>query len=139
MSSIRDVNELLPVVREAYLRGKAKLDAAKIDTVVTCTYRTAEQQAELYAQGRTTKGPKVTNAKPGQSFHEYRVAFDIYPIVNGKIDFAGKYLDVWHKMADIFKSEGFEWAGEWKTFKEMPHFQMTKGNPLSYFQKGGKI
>jgi peptidoglycan LD-endopeptidase CwlK len=135
----RDLNELLPVVKEAAQKALANVKAAGIDVLVTCTSRTAQEQAALYAQGRTAPGNKVTNAKPGQSLHEYRVALDLYPVVNGKPDFAGSHLDLWKKIAEFFKAEGFEWAYEWKTFKEMPHFQMTKGHPLSYFQQGGKI
>jgi len=135
----RDLNDLLPVVKEAAQKALANVKTAGITVLVTSTYRDPKEQAELYAQGRTKPGKKVTNAKPGQSFHEYRVALDLYPIVNGKIDFAGAHVDTWKKIAEFFKAEGFEWAYEWKTFKEMPHFQMTKGHPLSYFQKGGKI
>jgi peptidoglycan L-alanyl-D-glutamate endopeptidase CwlK len=135
----RDLNELLPVVRDAAKRALTKVDELGIDVLVTCTYRDPKEQARLYAQGRTTPGRKVTNAKPGQSFHEYRVAIDLYPLINGKPDFSGSHVDLWKKIAQCFKDEGFEWAYEWKTFKEMPHFQMTKGHPLSYFQNGGKI
>ena len=118
---------------------KAKLNKAKISYVITCTYRTNKQQQELYNQGRVTKGPIVTNARPGQSLHQYRCALDIYPIVNGKIDLAGRHLTTWKKMAECFKSEGFEWGYDWKTFREMPHFQLTKGHSLAYFQNGGTI
>lgn len=135
----RDLNDLLPVVRDAATRALAKVKASGIDVLVTCTYRTPQEQAALYAQGRTKPGKKVTNARPGQSFHEHRVALDLYPLVDGKPDFAGSHTDVWFKIASLFKAEGFEWAYEWKTFKEMPHFQMTKGHDLKYFQNGGKI
>jgi peptidoglycan L-alanyl-D-glutamate endopeptidase CwlK len=138
-NSIRDPKELLPVVLEAFNKGIEGLKKAGISYVVTCTYRTREQQQELYEQGRTKPGPKVTNARPGESLHQYRCAFDIYPIVNSKIDLAGAYKNVWKSMADIFKAEGFEWGYDWKSFKEKPHFQMTKGHPLSYFQNGGTI
>lgn len=135
----RDLNELLPVVKDAATRALAKVKAAGIEVLVTCTYRSPQEQAALYAQGRTKPGKRVTNARPGQSFHEYRVAIDLYPLINGKPDFAGSHVDLWRKIAECFKSEGFEWAYEWKTFKEMPHFQMTQGHPLAYFQRGGKI
>jgi peptidoglycan L-alanyl-D-glutamate endopeptidase CwlK len=39
--------------------------------------RTLEEQEELFAKGRTKPGKKVTNAKPGQSYHNYGLAFDI--------------------------------------------------------------
>ena len=109
-----------------------------LELLITCTYRTAEEQDALYAQGRTKHGPKVTNAKAGQSMHQYKVALDLYPLVNGKPDFSGKAPE-WFKIAAIFKKHGFEWAYEWKRFKEMPHFQMTKGHSLAYFQSGGKL
>lgn len=109
-----------------------------LEVLITCTFRSGAEQDALYAQGRTKPGSKVTNAKAGQSFHQYRVALDLYPLVNGKPDFSGKAKE-WHLIAAIFKKYGFEWAYEWKRFKEMPHFQMTKGHPLSYFQAGGKL
>ena len=39
------------------------------DVTIVEGHRSNERQAELYAQGRTAPGPKVTNAKPGQSKH----------------------------------------------------------------------
>jgi len=39
------------------------------DITVVEGHRTNERQAELYAKGRTEPGPRVTNAKPGQSKH----------------------------------------------------------------------
>ena len=44
---------------------------------ITHTYRSIQEQNELYAIGRTIKGNKVTNAKGGQSYHNYGLAFDI--------------------------------------------------------------
>jgi peptidoglycan L-alanyl-D-glutamate endopeptidase CwlK len=38
----------------------------------------------LYAIGRTKPGKKVTKAKGGTSYHNYGLAFDIYPFINGK-------------------------------------------------------
>lgn len=43
--------------------------------------RTSKRQAELYARGRTAPGRKVTNAGPGQSFHNYGLAIDFVPLV----------------------------------------------------------
>lgn len=135
----RKLEDLLPTVEAAARRALANIDKDGVDYLVTCTYRTREEQADLYAQGRTKPGRKVTNAKPGQSLHQYRVALDIYPAVNGKIDFAGSQTKAWQTIAKHFIAEGFEWAYNWKRFREMPHFQMTKGNSLAYFQNGGKI
>lgn len=134
----RLLSELQPPVRVRAEKALAECKAAGLDVLVTCTGRTHEEQARLYAQGRTAPGPRVTNAKPGQSFHEYGVALDLYPLVNGKPDFKGTAPE-WELIAAIFKKHGFEWAFEWRTFKEKPHFQYTGGKPLSYFQQGGKL
>ena len=134
----RRLESLAMKVEVAARAAIRECEALGLHPLVTCTYRSGEEQNELYAQGRTKPGPKVTNAKAGQSFHQYRVALDLYPLVNGKPDFSGKSLD-WHKIAAVLKKHGFEWAFEWKRFKEMPHFQMTGGHPLSYFQQGGKL
>ena len=46
-------------------------------------YRSFEEQNKFYAQGRTTPGPKITNAKGGQSYHQYGLAFDVVVMQNG--------------------------------------------------------
>lgn len=43
---------------------------------ITSGYRSFSKQDKLYAQGRTTTGNIVTNAKGGQSMHNYRIALD---------------------------------------------------------------
>ena len=138
MTSSRSLNDLVPVVRAAAQAAIDECHAAGMDILVTCTFRPGSDQDELYAQGRTKPGHIVTNAKAGQSFHQYRVALDLYPLVNGKPDFSGNHPN-WAKIAAIFKKHGFEWGYNWTHFKEKPHFQMTGGHPLSYFQGGGTL
>lgn len=104
---------------------------AKIDYILTCTYRSDDEQAKLFAQGRTAPGNVVTNAPPGQSAHNCvnpaggpaARAFDIVPVVNGKPcwDSANP---VWQSVGKIGEAVGLEWAGRWKSFKEFPHFQL---------------
>lgn len=133
----RSIDELHPVVAAKARAAIRDCEAAGLPLLITCTYRSGIEQDALYAQGRTKPGPIVTKAKAGQSFHQYRLALDLYPLVNGKPDFSGSHPN-WVKIATIFKRHGFEWAFEWKRFKEKPHFQMTFGKPLAYYQKGGK-
>lgn len=134
----RQLNDLLPKVEQAARKSLVECQQAGIDILVTCTYRSGEEQDQLYAQGRTAPGRKVTNAKAGQSFHQWRVALDIVILIGGKPEWSGSHPN-WSKAAKIFISNGFEWAGNWKRFRELPHFQMTGGHPLSYFQSGGKL
>ena len=54
--------------------------ASKITPLIYCGRRTMEEQAALYAKGRTKGGKIVTKAKPGQSYHNYGLAFDWVPL-----------------------------------------------------------
>lgn len=121
MIASRDLNELLPDVKVMALAFIAKCKSEGIDLLITSTYRDIESQNALYAQGRTTPGKIVTNAKGGRSFHNYRVALDVAPLVNGKIDWNDAKL--WVRIGAIGKSVGLDWAGDWASFKEMAHFQ----------------
>ncbi|GAA0449393.1 MAG: M15 family metallopeptidase [Bacillota bacterium] len=42
----------------------------------------------------------------------------------------------WKRVAAIGKSLGFEWGGDWSSFKDYPHLQMTGGLTLSQLQAG---
>jgi peptidoglycan LD-endopeptidase CwlK len=99
------------------------------------TLRTDKQQADLYAIGRTKPGKKVTNAKPGQSIHNYGFAFDIVLIVDGKDavwdikkDFDNDLKSDWMEIVAICKKYGFDWGGDWLRFKDYPHFEVANLN-----------
>jgi len=137
MINSRSLDDLAPPAKQ---RAEAFIAAAKaksIDLLVTSTYRDAESQDALYAQGRTTPGNIVTRAKAGQSWHNWRCALDVVPLVNGKAIWDDQAL--WKQVGEIGKSCGLEWAGDWKTFKEYPHFQYTGGLTLAQLQQGAKI
>jgi peptidoglycan L-alanyl-D-glutamate endopeptidase CwlK len=100
----------------------------------THTLRTIAEQDALYAQGRTTPGKKVTNAKGGQSYHNFGMAIDICLIIDGKEaswdiskDFDKDGISDWMEIVTIFKSRGWEWGGDFKSIKDAPHFQKTFG------------
>lgn len=138
MINSRKLEDLLPPVRERVERMIASCDAEGIDLLVTSTYRDNASQEALYAQGRTAPGRIVTNARSGQSFHNYRCAVDVVPIRNGKAIWNAKD-PVWQRIGALGKAAGLEWAGDWKRFKEFPHFQYTAGLTLAQLQKGAKI
>lgn len=138
MTNSRKLEDLLPVVRQ---KAECFIDKCKgvgIDLLVTSTYRDHESQNALYAQGRTAPGKIVTNAKGGQSFHNFKCAIDVVPLVNGKPMWDSKN-PVWQQIGAIGKSCGLEWAGDWKKFKEYPHFQYTGGLTLADLQSGKQI
>lgn len=141
MIDSRKLEDLHPRVEAMAREFIKKCEEQEIKLLVTSTYRDAECQTALYAKGRTAKGPKVTNAKAGQSYHNWRVALDVVPMVHGKPVWktTGEALTLWQKVGKIGKSVGFEWAGDWKTFKEFPHFQFTDGLKIKDFQAGKTI
>lgn len=133
----RNISDLEPHV--AMLCHKFVDECAKqgIEILITSTYRSPEEQAALYAIGRTKPGNRVTNAKPGCSLHNWRVAFDMVPIVHGKAVWNNSELFL--RCGEIGEKLGLEWSGRFKTFKESAHFQITQGHNLAYFQNGGKL
>lgn len=107
----------------------AKLETQGLLPRITQGLRTIDEQNALYAQGRTKKGEIVTNAKGGQSYHNYGYAVDIAFIKSdGSIDF-----NVSPTIGMLGESCGLEWGGNWSAFKDMPHFQLPglPSNPQS--------
>lgn len=103
--------------------------------------RTFDEQNKLYAQGRTMPGKVVTNAKAGQSYHNYGLAVDIVLIIDGKEaswstteDFDRDGIADWMEIVKIFKQYGWEWGGDWH-FKDLPHFQKTLGKSIAELTK----
>ncbi len=120
-----DINLLKPKVKKMAEQLINQCNTASIPIIITQTLRTIEEQNELYAKGRTKPGKIVTNAKGGTSFHNYGLALDFCPLVNGKADW--KNLKLFEKVAKIGISIGFEWGGSWVGFKDRPHLQYTAG------------
>lgn len=94
-----------------------------IDLLVTCTLRTLAEQDQLYAQGRTIPGMRVTQARAGQSAHNYGLALDVVPMINGKPDWTGTDA-IWQKVGSLGQLAGLEWFGAPGTpYLEYAHFQ----------------
>jgi len=138
MINSRDLNELLPEVKTRVEKFIQSCKDKGIDILVTSTYRDMESQAALYAQGRTTEGKIVTNAGPGDSYHNWRCAVDVVPLINGKPDWDGSH-PVWEQIGLIGSECGLEWAGKWIHFKELAHFQYTNGLTIAQLKSGATI
>lgn len=137
MINSRKLEDLHPKVGKMCNEFISKCKDEGIDVIITSTYRDAESQNELYAQGRTKPGKVVTNAKAGDSFHNYQLAFDFVPVVSGKAQWND--LSLFKRCGEIAKSCGLEWAGEWKSFKEYAHCQFTDGLSLKDLKSGKYI
>lgn len=141
MINSRSLDDLNPIVKQKVEALISACRAENIDLLVTSTYRDNESQNALYAQGRTTPGKIVTNAKAGSSWHNWRCAVDVVPLRNGKPVWGttGVDGDLWKRIGVLGVECGLEWAGNWKSFKELAHFQYTGGLTLADLQQGKQI
>jgi peptidoglycan L-alanyl-D-glutamate endopeptidase CwlK len=138
MINSRSLDELVPPAKERVERFIALCNENGIDLLVTSTYRDHESQNALYAQGRTKVGKVVTNAKAGESYHNWRCAIDVVPLINGKPNWDSSD-PVWARIGELGEQAGLEWAGRWRTFKELAHFQYTGGLTLTDLKNGQAI
>jgi peptidoglycan LD-endopeptidase CwlK len=126
-----------------------------MEILIYCTLRSFEEQARLYCQSRAAEqikakadelsgrwgrkdladmllrigpqaGGKVTNAGPGQSMHNYGLAFDAVPLRAGKPVWQSVKPEdkaLWALYGKLGQEVGLEWAGNWTKFTEYPHLQ----------------
>lgn len=137
MKNSRDLSELEPTTRAKAHELIRQCAVAGIDILITSTYRDHESQDALYAQGRTKPGKRVTNARGGYSAHNFRVAFDVVPIRDGKPVWGTTGFDgeLWSRVGAIGTKLGLEWGGSWTRFKDFPHFQcLGQGRTLDYYR-----
>lgn len=134
MINSRKIEDLHPKVQLLCLDFISACKTQGIEVLITSTFRDFASQRALYAQGRTVAGKVVTNANAGQSFHNFRVAFDFVPLIAGKPVWNDKYL--FARCGKIAENLGLEWGGSWKRFKDLPHCQYTGGLTIEDFNKG---
>ena len=125
LKTYRDLNELRPYVRIRADEWIARCKESGLVVYVSETYRSDVRQAYLYEQKLSTV--KVTGA------HGFRVALDFYFVEAGKTAYpTGKMTAA----AQIAKALGFEWGGDWTSFRDMPHLQMLGGVSLAQYRQG---
>ena len=134
MINSRRIVDLLPRTQVKAISFRDGCAAAGHPVLITCTLRDTEYQNSLYERGRTLPGKRVTNAKGGDSLHQYRVAFDFVPLVDGAPEWGNDAL--WAKCGAIAQSVGLEWGGAWKSFVDRPHCQDLNGLTLDDYKAG---
>lgn len=87
-----------------------------IELSVRETHRSVERQNKL-----NQKRPRVTFLKGGESKHQYGLAIDVCPVVNGKLAWNDKAL--WKKIGSIGESLGLQWGGRWRRIHDPGHFE----------------
>ena len=109
--------KLQSIAKEFVIRCKK----AGLGVKIICGLRSYAEQAELFAKGRTQPGRRVTNAGPGQSMHNFGLAFDVGVFVDGKyLPESPQYLSA----GAIGKELGLRWGGDFKSIKDEPHFEL---------------
>ena len=119
-----------------------------IDARIISGTRSYSEQDALFKKGRFgNAGPRVTNARGGQSNHNFGIAWDI-----GIFDAKGRYLDdspLYGKAGRIVlaamgppkggthsaNSHSIEWGGEWKSFPDVSHYQLRTGLALAEIRR----
>lgn len=120
----RKKEDLRLILSDAFDKAAAKyleLYPNEPQPFLTCTHRPDEEQDQLFKQV-----PKVTNAKAGQSPHNYLPSF-AFDIAFLKPDKSLDWSTInFKRFADIITSisDKIEWGGNWKSFKDRPHFQL---------------
>lgn len=136
-TNIQKIAQLHPIVKEIATLFFNRLSEKNLDFLITDAYRSIEEQNQLYSKGRTSKGKIVTQVQGGYSYHNYGLAFDIVPIVAGKLNYADK--ESYKLAAQIGESLGLEWGGNWKKFVDTPHFQYSLKINYENISKGIEI
>lgn len=115
------IEDLEPVTRGLCQRFMEDAALAGLSLRITHTLRTMDEQAHLYAKGRTLPGPIVTKAAPGQSPHNFGMAFDV--CFGGVMPYPPEQDVRWEQMGKVGEALGLAWGGRWKSFKDRPHFE----------------
>ncbi|MEN6400652.1 MAG: M15 family metallopeptidase [Armatimonadia bacterium] len=100
-------------------------DWAEKDTgfIVTCGVRTLEEQKLLKAKGAT----RTLRSRHLVAANGYAHAVDLACSLNGQVRWDWPLYD---RLAKAMKAAAkkekvlLEWGGDWKTFKDGPHFQL---------------
>jgi peptidoglycan LD-endopeptidase CwlK len=133
---------LHPAIRDEVKALIEKAEAHLPNTAIRIVQglRTFAEQDALYAQGRTKPGNRVTNAKGGQSYHNYGLAIDFALLYdkdnNGSYETLSwdllKDMDKdgekdWMEVVDVFEAAGYTWGGRFHSIPDNPHLEKTFG------------
>lgn len=134
-SSLEKLTRVHPLLAE---KVTALIDILGGDVRVVQGLRTYAEQDALYARGRTKSGHVVTNAKGGQSNHNFGLAVDLCPFTDGKPDWDNNAE--FNRIGVNARSVGLEWGGDWHHIIDKPHVQLkglTVRECRDLYERGG--
>ncbi|TFE02424.1 M15 family peptidase [Jeotgalibacillus salarius] len=133
---------LHPAVEEKRDELVLKSAEQEINIVITDGFRSFDEQDDIYAQGRTRDGNIVSNARGGESYHNYGLAIDFALQTEDDViwdmDYDGNEngQSDWMEVVEIAKNLGFTWGGDFRGFKDYPHFEMRFGLSIRELKRG---
>jgi len=136
MIDSRNIADLHPTLQRGAAELIQRMKELGYPVGISSTYRDNAAQNYLFAQGRTRPGPIVTNARGGESVHNYRLAFDIFKNIKSQEFSDSKFFDTAGK---IWTQMGGEWGGNWATFVDKPHMQFTGGLSIADLKAGKRL
>lgn len=116
----RDIMDLEPKTRELCQKFLQACGTNGTPMILVQTWRSFEEQEALYAKGRIRPGPIVTWARAGQSWHNFRRAFDVCFLKGSDLSWNGP----WDEVGSLGRQLGLTWGGDWPHGKQdRPHFE----------------
>ena len=131
MPMITDLSALHPFFRDRVIALIHRCKSKGIELSVVETYRTHAKQAEYKNMGR-----QYTRNGAGKSRHQFGLAVDVVPIVNGKAQWHNRYL--WRRIGLIGEQLGLQWGGRWRSLYDPGHFEWTGGLSSEELAEGKK-
>ncbi|WP_230370612.1 M15 family metallopeptidase [Paludibacterium denitrificans] len=116
----RDWSRMNPVFVQTVLRVMATMKARGFAMVLLEGYRSPARQDALAAQSN-----HVTQAKGGQSKHQYGLAVDLAPMRNGKVVISERdawAMQAYQALGEEAQAVGLTWGGNW-SFKDFGHIE----------------
>jgi peptidoglycan LD-endopeptidase CwlK len=126
------LTDLDPALQPLAAQFLALCTQKSLNVLVTCTWRSDEEQDALYAQGRTEPGKIVTDIAAGQGDkHNCSIAgkpaaraFDVVPLNNRRECIWDPNDPAWAQLGAIGKGLGLVWGGDWPHLQDRPHFEL---------------
>lgn len=130
------ISQLKPSFKDKLLKMLSYLASKGFLFRIVQGLRSFEEQARLYAQGRTTPGSIITNAKQGTSMHNYGFAVDVYPIIKSKVVMNYKlgkmHFDALAIAAPLYRLKS---GSTFKNLADWPHIEDVDANVKTLYNQ----
>ena len=103
-------------MKNSFIAMQSGLSAGDIDIEMTDGWRGEADQQKALAAGNS-------RASFGHSPHNFGVAFDCAPVINGKLEWPSD-MTLWQEIGRVGKAIGMVWGGDFHSITDYPHFEM---------------